>query len=104
MFRQLWDQHFIITAVSWQEIYDSDDHSTDIITAVSISRRNEYIPEESNTKPHLITKIELGDLVHVLYLSKYQEFLLQKIIFLADILKFHRQRDQHLMKHLLRMF
>ena len=54
--------------VSWQEITDSDEDTE----LVQVSTDNDYKPQESFSEPHLISQVELNDLVRELYLSKQQ--------------------------------
>lgn len=94
----------ITTAPSSQkEISDSDEGSLDAISEASTSRDITYIPEESNTQPHLITQGELSDLVCNLYLSKQEVELLGSCLKEWNLLKndttISLYRNQNLMKY-----
>ena len=51
--------------VSWKEISDSEEDCSENTAVAQGSRDEDFIPEKSNSEPHLISQVELNDLVPI---------------------------------------
>ena len=55
----------VLTAPASWKISDSEEN----LAVAQGSPDQDFVPEKSNSDPHLISQVELNDLVHDLYLS-----------------------------------
>lgn len=91
-----------LAPASWQEISSSEE---DCSEAAGSSKDDDFFPEKSSGEPHLISQVELNDLVRELYLSKQQAELLASRLkewnFLEKDTKisYYRNRNKDLMKY-----
>lgn len=60
---------------SWKEIFYYEEDCSGKTAVAQRLTDEDFIPEKSNSEPHLISQVELNDLFDDLYLSKQAELL-----------------------------